>query len=80
MSNILEKLDKKVTDVSEMTDDQNPKYMFQGMNVKLLVQIASGKINAKEYAKYEMQNLGFGKNGEWIGFPEAKKLWKSKVK
>ena len=80
MNKILEKLEKKVDDVNEMTDENNPKYMFQGTDIKLVVAIASGKINAKEYAKFEMVNRGFGKKGEWIGFPEAEKLWKPKVK
>lgn len=80
---ILEKIDTLTETgmkVNEASDDENPKYMFQGMNTKLLVKIATGKINAQEYAKYEMTNRGFGKKGEWLGFDEAGKLWKSKIK
>ena len=67
-------------DINEDADSKRPKMMFQGMDVSLLVKIATGKLDAKEYAKYELQNIGYGKKGEWIGFPEAEKLWKSKVK
>lgn len=80
---ILEKIDiltNTNANLNEMTDDENPRFMFTATNTKLLVKIASGKINAQEYAKMEMTNRGFGKKGEWIGFDEAKNLWKPKVK
>ena len=66
--------------MNESSDDLNPRYMFTGMYTELLVKLASGKVNAQEYAKFELQNRGFDASGNWIGFPAAKKLWKSKVK
>ena len=79
---ILDKIDLCVDHniVNEAGDDENPKHMFQGMDTKLVIKVATGKIKAEEYAKFEMQNRGFGKKGEWIGFLAAEKLWKSKVK
>ena len=74
------KLDKHLKKLNEVSDEENPKMMFQGMSTKLLVQMATGKINATEYAKFELQNRGFGKNGKWVGFPESAKIWKAKVK
>ena len=80
---ILEKIDtltKTGMKIIEESESENPKYMFQGMDTKLLVKIATGKVNAQEYAKWEMTNRGFGKKGEWLGFDKADKLWKSKIK
>lgn len=73
-------MDKSEKYLKEMSDEDNPRFAFQTMSTKLLAQFASGKLNAQEYAKFEMQNRGFDKNGKWIGFPDAEKLWKAKVK
>jgi hypothetical protein len=74
------KMDKHLKTLNEMSDEENPKMMFQGMSVKLLIGMATGKLNATEYAKFELQNMGLGKNGKWVGFPESEKIWKSKIK
>ena len=66
--------------LSEDADSINPRYMFSDTDISLLLKIANGKIDAKEYAKFQLQNLGLGKQGEWIGFNAAEKLWKSKIK
>ncbi len=66
--------------INENSNESDPKYMFQGSDTSLVLKIAQGKIKAQEYAKYELQNRGFGKNGEWVGFDDSKKIWKSKVK
>jgi len=81
MKNLMEKLNTFVGEqtVNEASDDENPKFMFATTDTKLLLQIANGKINAKEWAKQQLESRGFGKKGEWIGFEEAKNLWKSKV-
>jgi len=81
MKTLLEKMNEMVGDgnINE-SDDDNPIYMFQGMSTKLLIKIASGKINAQEYAKHQMAQRGFGKKGEWVGFDQAEKIWKPKVK
>jgi len=62
----------------EMTDEENPIYMFQTTPTTLILKVALGKIDAKKMAGREMANRGFGKKGEWIGFPAAEKLWKVK--
>jgi len=61
--------------LNEVFDEENPRFMFQGLSTKLLVQIANGKINAQDFAKYEMVNRGFDKKGKWIGFDDSEKLW-----
>lgn len=66
--------------INEMSDDENPHFVFQSVNTKLLLAMATGKVNAQEYAKLEMVNRGFDKKGSWIGFKASKELWKPKVK
>jgi hypothetical protein len=66
--------------IKEGADEKNPKLMFNGIDTSLLVQIAQGKLKTQEYAKYELQNRGFGKKGEWVGFEDSQKIWKSKIK
>ncbi len=69
----------KYIKINEMSDEDNPKFLFQGDSTKLVVAIANGKLDAKKLAAQEMVNRGFDKNGKWIGFPEAEKYWKGKV-
>lgn len=61
-------------------EEEDPQYMFQGKPTKLVGQIATGKINAQEWAKEEMASRGLDKRGNWVGFEEARKIWKPKVK
>ena len=71
---------EKKAKLNEISDAENPKYMFQGMSSKLLVKIAMGKLDAKEYARHELENLGLDNKGKWIGYDLAERLWKSKIK
>lgn len=66
--------------IDESSDDKNPSFMWSRTNNILLLSILNGKFDPLEYAKREMVNRGIGKNGEFIGFEEAGKLWKPKVK
>lgn len=56
-------------------DEQNPQYLYSTTHIKLLTQIAKGKIDANKLAKAEMANRGMGKSGKWVGFDKAKKEW-----
>ena len=67
--------DLKSKYLKEMSDDENPEYLFNGVSTKLMVAIANGKLDAKKLAKKQLVNRGLGKKGEWIGFPQAEKLW-----
>lgn len=66
--------------VNELSDELNPKYMFQTTYTALLVDIATGKVDAKAYARMELANRGLGKNGKWVGFEQAYKDWGLKYK
>ena len=59
----------------ELRDNENPIYMFGQTSVKLLKDIANEEFDTVFYARCEMANRGLGKNGEWVGFKEAQKIW-----
>lgn len=62
--------------INEMRDDENPEFLFAITNTKLVLDIALKKMDVIKIAKEEMIKRGFDKRGKWIGFEEAKKIWK----
>jgi len=52
-------------------DELNPNFIFQSSFTELLVQIASGKIDANELAKQELKNRGLDLEGKWVGFKKV---------
>lgn len=66
---------KTEKETQELSDDLNPKYMFNMTATTILVDIASGKIDAVDYARTQLANRGIGKSGVWVGFAEAAKQW-----
>ena len=57
------------------SDDLNPEYVFNMVHTELLLQLADGTLNPQELARKEMANRGLGRNGEWVGFVQAKEEW-----
>ncbi len=55
-------------ELNEISDEENPEFMFQTMHMKLVIAIANGKINAKKAALEELANRGYDKNGKWVGW------------
>jgi len=51
-----------------LADDDNPIFIFSDTRIKLLADIISGKIDAKELAKMELKNRGVNEKGEWVGY------------
>lgn len=51
-----------------MTDEQNPKLIFNLTDTELLIKIANGEIDAKELAKVQLANRGLNEKGEWVGY------------
>ena len=50
-------------------DEENPIFIFNSTNKDLLMDIISGKIDAIELAKKQMQDRGLDiKTGRWIGW------------
>lgn len=59
---------KSRSEATELPDDLNPKYLFNGIATDLLVGILSGAIDCKELAKQQLENRGLDNNGDWVGF------------
>ena len=57
-------------------DGQNPELAFRPMDTKLVIQFATGKLDAVQFAKGEMINRGFDQYGKWVGFEQAAQIWK----
>lgn len=62
--------------ITEVSDDENPEYMFQTLHINLIKKLATGQLDGKKYAQKELAQRGLDKNGKWIGFDAAKKYWK----
>lgn len=50
------------------SDELNPEFLFRLTYTELLVKIASGEIDAKDYAQKELKNRGLDSDGKWVGF------------
>jgi hypothetical protein len=49
--------------------------IFQGIDTDVLLEIAGGKVDPAELVRIELAQRGLGKDGKWIGFPQARQLW-----
>lgn len=58
----------------ELTDDNNPAYLYNTVNTSILVQIANGEIDANYIARVELANRGLDKKGNWVGFKAAARI------
>lgn len=60
---------KAMASLSLVPDEENPLFIFTITNKDLLLQIASGEIDAVQIAKIELRNRGLDiKTGKWIGW------------
>ena len=59
---------------TELSDDDNPEYLFTGINNSILIAAIKGEVDLTKLAKKEMANRGLDLNGEWIGFKAADKV------
>lgn len=55
-------------ELSNLPDDKNPKFLFNGTHTDLLVKIAGREINARKLALEQLRNRGLDKQGKWVGF------------
>ncbi len=67
------KLDNAKAD-GYVSDDDNPEYLFGGINTSILVQALNGDIDLDELVRAEMINRGLDKKGVWVGFGRAKAI------
>lgn len=59
----------------ELSDDLNPEYLLNCINIELIKQIAAGEIDVAQLAQQSLEGRGMDINGEWIGFNNAKEYW-----
>ena len=64
-------------EMNEMKDEENPEFIFQTMNMRLLLMGANKKINAVKAAKEELANRGYDNAGKWVGFGDPEKSSKA---
>lgn len=65
---------KTAASLGLIPDEENPLFLFNGTSKDILLDIISGKIDAIEMARFEMEARGLDVNtGNWIG-------WNSKMK
>lgn len=71
--------DKKVrvtipTREEEVSDDDNPAFLYSTTNTSILVQIANGEVDANYIARVELANRGLDKKGIWVGYKAAARI------
>ena len=49
--------------------------IFQGIDTVVLLEIVTGKVDPTELVRIELASRGMGKDGTWVGFPQARQLW-----
>ncbi len=49
--------------------------IFQGIDTDVLLEIVTGKVDPGELVRIELAHRGLGKDGAWVGFPQARQLW-----
>ena len=60
---------RAMASLSLLPDAENPIFLFNSTHTELLLEIISGKINAQEFARMEMNARGLDeKTGRWIGW------------
>ena len=60
---------KAAASLGLMPDEENPIFLFNGANKDILLDIISGKIDARQLARMEMRNRGLDrKTGQYIGW------------
>ena len=61
----------------DVSDDQNPRFLFSTTATDLLLAIAGGLIDPVALAQRELANRGLDQNGQWIGHERARKMWQA---
>ncbi len=46
--------------------------IFQGIDTDVPLEVVTGKVDPTELVRIELASRGMGKDGKWIGFPQAR--------
>jgi len=56
-------------------DETNAAFLYSQTATVILLAIAAGVIDPVEAARRELANRGLDADGDWVGFPEARRIW-----
>ena len=59
-------------------DDINPKFIFSTVATALLVEALRGDFDIKQLVRQELAKRGQNAEGNWVGFDEAARIYKTK--
>lgn len=71
------RLEAQIAD-PDVSDSQNPAFLFSLTSVDLLLAIAAGLVDPMHRVRKELANRGLDANGKWIGFDRARQIWEVK--
>jgi len=75
ITNDIKKEELIMTSEKRISDEKNPKYMFQTTDTSLLTQaLDPRRFDIMEYVKKELASRGLNDKGAWVGFAEAKRI------
>jgi len=60
---------------TEVADDLNPEFIFDGIDTSLLLKLASGELNADFLIRRAIADRGLDKAGRWVGFDASSVVW-----
>lgn len=58
-----------------VSDSQNPVFIFSMTSTDLLLAAAAGLIDLNQLAREQLADRGLDANGKWIGFDNAARIW-----
>ncbi len=69
---------KAAASLGLIPDEENVLFLFHSTDKQILLDIVSGKIDAVEFARMELQNRGLDETtGAWIGWKKKEKISRS---
>ena len=68
------RLEQQLADPN-ISDSQNPVFIFSMTSTDLLLAAAAGLIDLNQLARKQLANRGLDANGKWVGFDRAADIW-----
>ena len=61
-----------------VSDSQNPVFIFSMTSTDLLLAAAAGLIDLNQLAREQLADRGLNADGKWVGFDRAAEIWEVK--
>ena len=71
------RLEAQIADPN-ISDSQNPVFIFSMTSTDLLLAAAAGLIDLNQLAREQLANRGLNAEGKWVGFDRAAEIWEVK--